>query len=239
MRPTVAGTDLGVPRPSGGHIQATVIEDRVRIPASVMDLASFRSWALSDDYPETGQFAYLAGQLWMDLSMEELLTHNQVRIALTMSVGMVLKQETRGQCVVGGMRLSNADADLFVEPVGLFYLWTTAQMGKLRFVTGKQGDIMELEGTPDMVLEIVSGTSVIKDTVQLRELYWRAGVTEYWLVDARGSEPLFEILFHTPAAYVPAESGSNGPFSTVLGRAFQLVRGTDPLGRLSFEVRVS
>ena len=41
-------------------------------------------------------------------------------------------------------------------------------------------------------------TSVPKDTVLLRELYWKAGVTEYWLVDVRDGNLSFEILQGTP-----------------------------------------
>ena len=47
-----------------------------------------------------------------------------------------------------------------------------------------------------MALEVVSESSVHKDTVQLRELYWRAGIAEYWLVDARPASPRFDILRH-------------------------------------------
>jgi hypothetical protein len=165
MQPTVTAESFGNPKPPGGHYEAMVIEDRVSIPAWVVDLATFRRWTLSDDYPEAGTFAYLAGQLWVDL--------------------------------------------------------------------------IELEGTPDVVLEIVSDTSVAKDTKRLRELYWRAGVPEYWLVDARSPEPRFEILCHTPAGYVAAEARSNGLMSAILGRAVQLNRSTDPLGRPSFDVRLA
>src|SRR5437773_5837658 len=96
-------------------------EDRVRIPAWVTDLASFRRWAHSDDYPETGDFAYLAGQLWVDLRMEELLTHNQVKFAFTGTFAILLQQDPFSQFVMDRMRLSNPEADLPVEPHGLFY----------------------------------------------------------------------------------------------------------------------
>ena len=33
---------------------------------------------------------------------------------------------------------------------------------------------LELEGVPDMVLEVVSRSSVRKDTVLMRQAYWRA-----------------------------------------------------------------
>ncbi|MCI0358573.1 MAG: Uma2 family endonuclease [Planctomycetaceae bacterium] len=38
-----------------------------------------------------------------------------------------------------------------------------------------------------MTLEVVSDTSVVKDTQELRSLYWLAGIQEYWLVDARAA----------------------------------------------------
>ena len=75
----------------------------------------------------------------------------------------------------------------------------------------------EFEGTPDMVLEVVSATSVRKDTEILRDLYWRAGIQEYWLVDARGDEPLFSILRHTARGYAATcrrgAAGRGRPFS--------------------------
>ena len=238
MPTTFTGEVPGPAKPPGGHYDALIIEDRVRIPAWVTDLASFRRWAHSDDYPETGEFAYLGGKLWVDLSREELLTHNRVKVAFTGAFVIVLQNDPFGEFVADRMRLSNPEADLSVEPDGLFYRWTTVQSGKLRYVEGARGGIVELEGTPDLALEIVSATSVGKDTVRLRELYWRAGVTEYWLVDARGPEPRFEILRHTPAGYVAAEPQANGIPSLVLGRTVQLIRTADPLGHPRFEVRM-
>jgi len=55
---------------------------------------------------------------------------------------------------------------------------------------------LELEGTPDMVLEVVSASSVVKDTETLLQLYWQAGIPEYWLVDARGEA--LEFTVQTP-----------------------------------------
>jgi Uma2 family endonuclease len=59
----------------------------------------------------------------------------------------------------------------------------------------------ELEGSPEMVLEVVSETSVHKDTEELRELYWHAGTLEYWLVDARTDATHFDILHYGRKGY--------------------------------------
>jgi hypothetical protein len=54
-----------------------------------------------------------------------------------------------------------------------------------------------------MTLEIISASSVEKDTDILRNDYWRARISEYWLVDARGDTPRFDILRYTQRGYVP------------------------------------
>jgi Uma2 family endonuclease len=203
-----------------------------------LDLASFRRWAHSDDYPEHGQFAYLDGEFWVDLEPEELLTHNQVKLAYAFAVMNVLQQTPLGRFVGHGMRLSHLTANLSVEPDGMFYTWQSFQNGQLRFVEGIHGGIMELEGSPDMTVEIVSDCSVKKDTVRLRELYWRANVTEYWLVDVGEKRLRFEILRHTPTGYVSTESPEGWQTSAVLGKAFRLVRSHDPLEYTRFQVEV-
>jgi Uma2 family endonuclease len=217
---------------------AVVIEDRAVIPPWVDDLASFRRWAHSDVVPERGQFAFLHGEVWVDLSMEKLLAHIRVKMAFAFAIMRLLEEIALGSFVGDRMLLSHVDADLSVEPDGLFYTWQTLQSGRLRYVAGASGDIAELEGSPDMVLEVVSDSSVTKDNVRLRELYWRAEVPEYWLVDARREVVRFEILQRTPTGYVAAAAPEGWQTSTVLGRAFRLVRSSDPLGHPQYRVEV-
>jgi Uma2 family endonuclease len=207
-----------------------IIEDRACIPAWVDDLESFRRWARSDEFPERGWFSYLNGEIWVDWSMEEFFTHNQVKTEFTVVVGSMVSSVQIGYFVSDRMLLSNPAADLSTEPDGLFCFWQTIQTGRLRLIKGAEEGFIELEGSPDMVLEIVSRYSLRKDTVLLRDLYWRAGITEYWLVDVRSAIPRFDILRHTKDGYVATEAQDGWLFSTVLGRAFQLIRQTDPLG---------
>jgi hypothetical protein len=42
----------------------------VRVPAWVHDLASFRRWAWSDEFPDTGRICFLDGEVWIELSRE-------------------------------------------------------------------------------------------------------------------------------------------------------------------------
>jgi Uma2 family endonuclease len=81
-----------------------------------------------------------------------------------------------------------------------------------------------------MVLEVVSKSSVRKDTVELLDSYWRAGIPEYWLVDARTPAPRFDIFRHTSEKYVAVAAQDGWLASTVFGRMFQLNQQTDRLG---------
>ena len=96
---------------------------------------------------------------------------------------------------------------------------------------------MALEGTPDMVLEVVSDSSVEKDNVLLPPLYQAAGVPEFWRIDARG-ELLFELLRLTPGGYVSAQLPEGWWHSDVFARDFRLVQGADPLGQPEFTLEV-
>jgi Uma2 family endonuclease len=214
-----------------------IIEGRACIPGWVDDLESFRRWAYSDEFPERGQFSYLNGEIWVDLSMEELFSHNQVKGAFTFTILGVLEQTPSGRFVLDRMLLSNKATNLSTEPDGLFFFWETLKSGRLRLIEGAAKGYMELGGSPDMILEIISRSSVRKDTEKLRELYWRAGITEYWLVDARGSSPRFDILRHTKDGYVATEPEDGWLFSTVFGHAFQLTQQTDPLGHPLYKVQ--
>lgn len=216
---------------------SVIIEDKACIPAWVDDLESFRRWAHSDEYPEHGWFSYLNGEIWADLSMEELFSHNQVKGAFTYTILGLLEQIPSGRFVLDRMLLSNEAADLSTEPDGLFFLWETLKSGRLRLIEGAAEGYMELEGIPDMVLEIISRSTVRKDTVRLRDLYWRAGITEYWLVDARGASLRFDILRHTKDGYVATEGQDGWLLSTVFGQAFQLTKQTDPLGHPQYKLQ--
>ena len=226
----------------GKHsLEATVVVSEgksISIPPGVRDLESFRQWAHSDAFPESGWISWLDGELWIDASMEELFSHNQVKLAYTFTLTGLVQELSLGRFVGDRMRLTHPAADLSVEPDGLFFGWDTVREGRLRFIEGANGGYMELEGTPDMVLEILSRSSVAKDTRILRELYWKAEVPEYWLVDARGDELQFDILRRTSKGYRRTENKDGWVRSAVFDRSFRLVRKSDPLGHPQYAIEV-
>lgn len=52
---------------------------RVSVPDWVVDLESFRRWADADDFPETGRIWFLQGEVWVDMSKEQIFTHVGVK----------------------------------------------------------------------------------------------------------------------------------------------------------------
>ena len=98
--------------------------------------------------------------------------------------------------------MTNDRAQLACQPDGTFVSRQTLKSGRIRLVEGEKEGYLELEGTPDMVLEVVSASSVEKDKVTLPDLYWRAGIPEYWVVDARADRLEFDIFRRGSDGYV-------------------------------------
>ena len=208
----------------------------VRIPKWAGDLAGFRRWAKSDEFPEHGWYAYLDGDLWVDPSMEKL-SHNQIKTEISNVLGPLAKQTQSGLYLGDRMLLTNVGAGLSTEPDGMFVGYDTLKSGNAVLEDAEES--LEVIGVADVVLEVVSGTSVKKDTVVLRELYARAGVREVWLADSRAKNFSFEILHLRAAAYVSAPADPAGWVeSKVFGRWFRLLRETDQVGLPVFRLEV-
>ena len=205
-----------------------VIQESVRIPERVVDLDSFRQWAQSDEFPERGRFSYLNGEVWVDMSPEELLRHNLVKGEYAIVLGGMMKTVRIGKFFHDRTLVSNVEAVLSTEPDGTFVSFKSLKTGRVRLVEGGEG-FLELQGSPDMTLEVVSASSVRKDTVVLRRLYWLAGIPEYWLVDARGNQLSFQILRHSRTGYVPARKRPGWQKSMVFGKSFKLTSQPDEL----------
>jgi Uma2 family endonuclease len=215
------------------------VQGQIIIPAWVDDLDSFCQWRLAAEVPQRGEIAFLDTGIWVDLSMEEFLTHNQVKAAYDFGIMSVVQAAGLGRYVPDRMLLKNAIANLSTEPDGLFFSWETMRSGRLQLVDKAGLGFMELDGTPDLVLEVVSKTSVHKDTVLLRELYHRAGIAEYWLVDVRDGALSFQILQLTPEGYVPKPEDDGWLQSQVLGKKFRLQKAIDPLGHPQYFVQTA
>ena len=63
-------------------------------------------------FPERGHFCWLKDKLSVDLTMEQLFTHNQVKAEVAEVVRPIVKAAKREYYLVDGVRLTNTDVDL-------------------------------------------------------------------------------------------------------------------------------
>jgi Uma2 family endonuclease len=213
-------------------------DNQVSVPAWVLDLASFRRWTDTDEFPETGRIWYLKGEVWIDLTKEDIFSHNQVKTEYAAVIGSFAKTERSGRFFIDGVFLANIPANISGQSDGTFVSTESLELGRVRLVKGKKARYVELEGTPDIVLEVISSSSVHKDTVVLFQAYWEAGIPEYWLVDARREPVRFDIFRHTPKGYVATRKQGGWLKSAVFGKSFQLTQETDALGYPDYTLAV-
>jgi Uma2 family endonuclease len=216
------------------RMSTIVIADQIRIPSWVNDLESFRRWSRTDDYPERGWVSFLDGDIWVDMSMEQLFTHNRVKTQFNIVLGGLVENKELGYYFSDRALLSNESANLSTEPDGTFCSFAAIEGKRVLLVEGVEDGPVELEGTPDMVLEVVSRYSVRKDTKILRNLYWRAGIPEYWLVDARKPTLQFDILSWTERGYSATRRRQGWLKSNVFGLSFLLETKPDRLEHPQF-----
>jgi len=208
-------------------------DDDVRIPAGVHALEEFRRWCHGRQFPTRGRIDYLQGDVAVDMSAEDLFTHGTPKAAIAARLHALVVESARpGTVFIDCTRVVSPAAGLSVEPDVVVVFRETLAAGRVRLVSSsppRAGRYVELEGAPDLVVEVLSDSSVNKDCERLPELYARAGVAELWLVDARGEAPAIEIrTLRPPGAYsrVPPDGGGPDAWtpSPLLGCRFRLRR---------------
>ena len=216
-------------------------ERPIRVPANVVDLARFRAWAHSPDFPESGRVSYIAGKIEVEMSPEEIESHNKLKTRLLLTLGAWVDEVSLGELLSDGVLYVHEEADIATEPDLIFAHWDTLRRGAFLYrerVHGSQRYV-EAVGSPDLVVEVVSRSSVQKDTVHLLERYFQAGVSEYWIADARGPEVRLRVLNVASATkrYVEAPPDSDGfSYSAVFKRAFRVIKEANPVGAAAYRV---
>ena len=160
------------------------VDGAVMIPAfAARSLAGFREWYASDSFPEDGCICYLAGELYVDMGHEPISSHVALKTALTEVLNALAVGTDLGQFFGDGGRVVNERAKISAEPDGCYVSFAAVTDGRVKLRPSNDGeDVTEFVGPVDMVLEVVSPSSVHKDKTLLPELYHRAGVAEYWLM---------------------------------------------------------
>jgi Uma2 family endonuclease len=216
-------------------------EDVVPVPRAAFTHEGFRAWAISPEFPSGVRAAFIDGEVLLEMSPEELETHAKVKLEITTSIAHWVKERDLGEVYPDGVLVSNPAAGLSCEPDLTFVSWASFDARRARLVTkrGRFDRYVEIEGSPDLVVEVISDSSVRKDRDLLRGAYQRAGVSEYWIVDARGEEIGLEILRNDGDAFVAVAAAVEPQPSGVLGGTWRLLRSRNRQGRFSYELRTA
>jgi Uma2 family endonuclease len=213
----------------------------ISIPTSVATLDGFRAWVMSSDFPEQGvRASFLGTEVFIDMAPELFDTHNAIKTELYGVLGPLVGRLNVGQFFTDRMLYTNAVAGVSTEPDAMYFTWEAWRAGRVRMSPSPSGKPnYEVVGVLDVVLEVVSDSSERKDLRELRRKYHLAGIPEYWVIDARGDDLVFEILTHTAAEYVSVPPAEDGWLrSAVLDREFRLTRERNPIDLWRYTLHV-
>lgn len=206
------------------------------IPAQAHTYHGFLKWAMSGKLPEKLRVTFLDGEVTLDMTEESLQTHVAVKGAIYSTLFPIVTEEDLGEFYTDGTLVSNEAARVSNNPDGVAVLLETIKAKRVRFVQRK-GVERAIEGSPDWVLEIVSESSVQKDTKKLRAAYHRARIPEYWVIDARGDDIVFQILLWRKKGYVASPFRDGWSESKVFARHFRLTRKRNSRGAWIYALR--
>jgi Uma2 family endonuclease len=214
---------------------------RVSVPSRVLDpmsLDEFRNWVGGEDLPEKCVVYYVRGEWGIDVSKELILTHGGVKTAVASALFEWASSRDLGHYFANGVLLVNSAAKLACNPERLYVSFDAIKDGRIVAVERKVTGHVEWLGKPDMVLEVISASSVKKDTSLLLKGYGEAGAEEYWLVDARAEKPTFRILTRGAKGFVDVKPTAGWHKSAVFGASFKFVKSKDPLGNPRFRLEI-
>jgi Uma2 family endonuclease len=208
----------------------------VHIPGWVTDHNSFLRWLRTADIPDDIPVGFVNGDVWVEVMPERAFAHNRIKTAVAAVLRPLVRSEKLGIYVGDGMLFSSLEAGFTTAPDGMFVSKESIAAGRVRLTGAKEGEEdTKLIGYPDLTIEVVSDGSEVKDTEWLMSGYWNAGVTEYWVIDARKGTVRFTINRRGPKGYTAVKKSGGWVLSPVLGQAFRFVPGEMAFGRRDYE----
>lgn len=219
---------------------AIIFEDSLTVPACE-GLGDFRRWTRSDDFPGQGRIDWVEGRIEVDMSPENLFTHGTLKTELASKIYGVIREADRGHVFVDRTRVVCPSANLSVEPDVVVVTHAAIDAGRVSFVpaSGQAASFVEIEGGPDLIVEIVSDASVQKDTRRLPPAYHAAGVAELWIVDARSQPPVFRVFRRGHREFEALQPQADGWVgSSVLGREVRLSVHDTPRGTPRYDLEI-
>ncbi|MEM9701322.1 MAG: Uma2 family endonuclease [Planctomycetota bacterium] len=236
------------------HAQRTVrqepaaLPDRswldVAVPQEAINLEGFLDWCASDEFPAGIKASLINGVLRIEPSMDDLFPQNALKTAIIRALGNFGEQTKTGRTFSGGAMYAHMGDGRGNEPDVIFLRFDSLRAGRCSLEQRQPGanSASVIYGAADLVVECVSPSSETKDTRDLRDAYFSAGVSEYWILDGRGENLIFHLLTREQTAedWKDAAVGEQGvPTSPVLGQQVAIERIFDPAGYPDWSVTLS
>jgi Uma2 family endonuclease len=215
MSPVYLGTSIG----------------SLEIPAWIVDHASFLRWLRSGAIPDDARVSYINGRVWVETMAERAYAHNRLKTAVSAVLLPLVEDNQLGEFFGDGMTFTSVAGGITTVPDGVFASQASIDARRVELRGGEESEQdTELVGTPDLVIEVVSPSSVDKDTEWLMSRYHDAGIGEYWLVDGRGDPLRFTIYRRGPKGYVAVRRSDGWLRSPTFGRSFRFVSAGARMG---------
>ena len=218
-----------------------LVFNEFRVPAEVFDFEKFLEWVHCDEFPENIRVTYIDGCVEVEMAPEELETHTKLKGDIYGDLREWVRRKQLGEIFTDGALLVHHDAKLSGTPDVMFCSWVSTQSGRVHYAELVQGSnrFIQVVGSPDLVVEVVSRSSVRKDGLLLREQYFLAGIQEYWKIDGRGETVDFQLLARGEREFQPVAADADGyRRSDVLGGSFLLTRSLNRAGRFDYRLTV-
>ena len=119
-------------------------EESLAIPPDASTFGGFERWAASAAFPETGRIDFLAGDVEVEMSPEDLETHAVVKTAVAARLSNLIVDGDRGEVYIDRTRVVSRKAGLSVEPDVVVALWESFETGRVRYAPSADGRGVEL-----------------------------------------------------------------------------------------------
>lgn len=155
-----------------------------------------------DSIPDDGnRYEIMGGEL--SVSPSPTLDHQRIVLGVAFELERFFRERPIGEVFVAPIDVEFSNFDI-VEPDVVVVLDANASVKHQKRIVG----------APDIVVEVISPSSAMRDRVRKGALYAMNGVREYWLVDP--GNRTFEVLTLQQPDYVPVEQSAGSIRSQVL-----------------------
>ena len=165
-----------------------------------VSVSEFRQMLFDDD--DTNYYEIINGE--MVKRTAPTLSHQRLLKKLLMSLEPFCIEKKLGE--------------MHIAPTDVFFDKYNQTQPDLIFVADSNKSILSsdisIEGIPDLLVEIISPSSVIRDRIDKKNLYERMKVPEYWLVDPQYEEFEIYVLSENKYELFSAATTMEGEFKS-------------------------